>query len=635
MKFACAGCHAQYMISDEKVLPRGVKVRCKKCNHVNIVRRPAPATDPGEVARPAAEPRPAASLEDELGAAFDQVTGSTPGPDRDATDDFSFDPGAAPAAGGFDDLERTRIVEDPELQRIFAARDETPAPAAAPVQAAAPAAATVEWYLAIDDEQVGPLSFDEVRARWEAASIGPDTLCWRNGMADWTPLSQVPELADALAPLPAPPAASATTDSSWLEAAMKPQEPAAPSWTPSAASALKDLVEAELEASRTAEKPAEATLERDLPAAESTSVRSLLKELPKADAPAPEMSRLLPLAGLPEGAAPARPAAPVAAAEKKGGAKWIAVAAALVVLAGGGAFAAGLLDRFLPAAPAPVAAAPAPTPAPVSAPAAQQQPPAPAAAEAPPAEAGAVAAAPAAGGSGGEEANRGAGGAQPSMAAAQPATGGAGAESDPAAETAEKVAAEAEKKAQALAQAKDREAEKTVVRQPSRRRASRVERREPPPPPQPRPASTSSSSSGDLLAAAGSTNAIDSLFEQEFKAQPKSAPRRSGGGYIPPAPGSGGKPHQLSQGDIAGVVVGHKAALKNCATSYKAKSGQDSGTVVMRWTIRPDGSTTGVRPVKGAEHKELADCIGGLVRGWKFPAYSGPQMAPIDFPFQF
>src|SRR5919206_80658 len=54
MRFSCDGCSAQYMISDEKVGPGGVKVRCKKCGHIISVKRapaaapaPAPARDEG------------------------------------------------------------------------------------------------------------------------------------------------------------------------------------------------------------------------------------------------------------------------------------------------------------------------------------------------------------------------------------------------------------------------------------------------------------------------------------------------------------------------------------------------------------------------------------------------------------
>jgi predicted Zn finger-like uncharacterized protein len=44
MKFECDSCHASYMIADEKVGKRGVKVKCKRCSHVIIV-RPEKATD--------------------------------------------------------------------------------------------------------------------------------------------------------------------------------------------------------------------------------------------------------------------------------------------------------------------------------------------------------------------------------------------------------------------------------------------------------------------------------------------------------------------------------------------------------------------------------------------------------------
>ena len=41
MKFACDSCQAEFLIADEKVGRRGVKVRCKRCSHVIIV-RPTP-----------------------------------------------------------------------------------------------------------------------------------------------------------------------------------------------------------------------------------------------------------------------------------------------------------------------------------------------------------------------------------------------------------------------------------------------------------------------------------------------------------------------------------------------------------------------------------------------------------------
>jgi predicted Zn finger-like uncharacterized protein len=75
MKFTCERCSAQYMISDDKVGPAGVKVRCKKCGNVIHVR--AAGSADAAVAAPAAAPEGAApgpGLDAELGQAFDSTS---------------------------------------------------------------------------------------------------------------------------------------------------------------------------------------------------------------------------------------------------------------------------------------------------------------------------------------------------------------------------------------------------------------------------------------------------------------------------------------------------------------------------------------------------------------------------------
>ncbi len=106
MRFACDGCNAKYMISDDKVGPAGVKVRCKKCGHVILVHR-----------------------------------------------------------------------EEPEV------------PAAAPEGALA-----VDWWVAIDEQPVGPVTLDAVQGHWDQGRIGPESLVWYAGLAEWTPVSGVAEL---------------------------------------------------------------------------------------------------------------------------------------------------------------------------------------------------------------------------------------------------------------------------------------------------------------------------------------------------------------------------------------------------------------------------------------------------------
>src|SRR5687767_3104513 len=53
MRFVCDSCRAQYMISDDKVGPKGVKVRCKKCGYVILVRRASDATGKNATVAPA------------------------------------------------------------------------------------------------------------------------------------------------------------------------------------------------------------------------------------------------------------------------------------------------------------------------------------------------------------------------------------------------------------------------------------------------------------------------------------------------------------------------------------------------------------------------------------------------------
>jgi predicted Zn finger-like uncharacterized protein len=56
---------------------------------------------------------------------------------------------------------------------------------------AGPAAGESVWHVVIDQDQVGPLSVAEVQKRFSAGEIDADTYIWREGFADWLPISQV------------------------------------------------------------------------------------------------------------------------------------------------------------------------------------------------------------------------------------------------------------------------------------------------------------------------------------------------------------------------------------------------------------------------------------------------------------
>ena len=152
MKIVCDACQAKYSIADEKIQGKAFKIRCKKCNHIIVV-KPS-----GEVA----------------------------------------------ASAGADKLR-----------------------AAAPAAAAPAAAAAVEpgvWHVVVNGEQVGPITEAEVREKLHQNQINAETLVWKEGFADWTALSSVPELA-ALQSKPARASASRA-------AVAEPSRPAAKSLFP-------------------------------------------------------------------------------------------------------------------------------------------------------------------------------------------------------------------------------------------------------------------------------------------------------------------------------------------------------------------------------------------------------------------
>jgi len=134
MKINCQSCGAKYTIADDKVRGRTVKIRCKKCSSAIVVK--------------GAEDQPGEEEED------------------DAT-------------------------------RVYAGDE--PAPAGYP--AATPQAAESQdsdWTVTLDDGSQQGGSLEELRALYKAGRVHPDCFVWRDGMSDWQPLRDTPELFQAL-----------------------------------------------------------------------------------------------------------------------------------------------------------------------------------------------------------------------------------------------------------------------------------------------------------------------------------------------------------------------------------------------------------------------------------------------------
>lgn len=80
------------------------------------------------------------------------------------------------------------------------------------------------WYYSKGGQQNGPVSTDEIIRLFGTGSIGPRDLVWREGMVDWKPAGEVPEL--AFQPPAPPPVVAAAPASS----AVDPYRPPSVSW---------------------------------------------------------------------------------------------------------------------------------------------------------------------------------------------------------------------------------------------------------------------------------------------------------------------------------------------------------------------------------------------------------------------
>jgi hypothetical protein len=62
----------------------------------------------------------------------------------------------------------------------------------------------MQWYYSKNATQLGPISLDELRAKFASGEVSGTDMVWREGMTDWKPASSVPELfAPVVSPQPA------------------------------------------------------------------------------------------------------------------------------------------------------------------------------------------------------------------------------------------------------------------------------------------------------------------------------------------------------------------------------------------------------------------------------------------------
>jgi hypothetical protein len=152
MKFLCSNCKAKYQIADEKVSGRTLRMTCRQCKQEIVIRGEVPArASMPHMPAPIVAPPPPAML--------------------------------SPLAADF--------------QRQLGAGVRASLPPPPPLLDA--------WHVAINEVPVGPMRREDVARRIQAGAVGPESLAWREGLDDWLPVRQIPELAQLLGgAMPAP-----------------------------------------------------------------------------------------------------------------------------------------------------------------------------------------------------------------------------------------------------------------------------------------------------------------------------------------------------------------------------------------------------------------------------------------------
>lgn len=157
MKFSCERCATRYSIGEDKVRGKILKIRCKTCGNIVVVREATGAV------------QAAAGAVASVGAA-PQSVGAPP-------------PAAAPP----------RQPTEPRVQPPAAQRP------------------GIDWYIAIKGKQHGPAKKDDVARLVREGTITERTYVWNESMTAWQRLRDVPELASLLSataavrPPPPPP----------------------------------------------------------------------------------------------------------------------------------------------------------------------------------------------------------------------------------------------------------------------------------------------------------------------------------------------------------------------------------------------------------------------------------------------
>ncbi len=152
MRFACDSCQTKYSIADEKVRGKVLKIRCKKCGAVILVKQPEP------------EPEPEFDSESTRAMSVDEVKKLAGG------DKLGLG-GAAPASPA--PPPRVKLPDD-----------------------------DLEWFAMIDGQQEGPWRSSALSEKVHGGKVSARTFVWHEALGDWKRAGEVEALGVLFAPAP-------------------------------------------------------------------------------------------------------------------------------------------------------------------------------------------------------------------------------------------------------------------------------------------------------------------------------------------------------------------------------------------------------------------------------------------------
>lgn len=216
MRFACESCQTRYNLADEKIRGRILKIRCKSCNHVMVVRDPALVV---QEAAPSFEDAPTRNIsvdeamrlaaaaarpaEDstrvisssEVEKLVRSTAAVTPGPAMPVAPVVTPGPVATMTPGpGTAAVSAAMAASVDRAAELRNAMSRKPAVAAAPAGAAPADGLAEEWWAMSGGVQVGPMSRTELRRMVADGEITLRNYVWREGMENWQRFESVAEL---------------------------------------------------------------------------------------------------------------------------------------------------------------------------------------------------------------------------------------------------------------------------------------------------------------------------------------------------------------------------------------------------------------------------------------------------------